>query len=47
MKYLVGKLSRLVACMALVVTMANVNSACFFFSHQPELPKNARCLRKF
>ena len=47
MKKMILKLSGVVASLALVITSANVNSACMFLVHQPELPKGAEKLRKF
>ena len=41
------KLSGMLAALALLVTTANVNSACFCLLHQPVLPNNAGKLRKF
>lgn len=35
------------ASLALMLTVFNANSACVFFYHQPELPKEAQSLRKF
>ena len=35
------------AALALAVTTANINSACMFITNQPELPSNAKKLRKF
>jgi cyclic lactone autoinducer peptide len=40
-------MSRIVSCLALMVTVMNVNSACFFLMHQPELPKDSDSLRKY
>lgn len=37
----------IVASLALFVTTANVNGACFLIAHQPELPDGAKKLRKF
>ncbi|MGN9165752.1 cyclic lactone autoinducer peptide [Tissierellaceae bacterium HCP3S3_D8] len=47
MKKMILKLSGVVASLALVVTFVNVNTACMFLAHQPELPKGAEKLRKF
>ena len=33
--------------LALAVVTANINAACTFLVHQPELPENAKKLRKF
>ena len=35
------------AALALTVTTVNVNSTWFWINNQPELPKNAKSLRKF
>lgn len=40
-------MSGLMASLALVVTMLNVNAACMCYAHQPELPEGAKKLRKF
>lgn len=40
-------LGKVFAALALFVTVTNVNSACMYISHQPELPQNAKKLRKF
>ncbi|WP_303864845.1 cyclic lactone autoinducer peptide [Alkalibaculum bacchi] len=47
MKKIIMKISGLVASLALMVTIANVNSSCMFVMHQPKLPKGAEKLRKF
>ena len=47
MNKLISKFGSLVACLALMVTVANVNSACYFLFHQPELPNGAKKFRKF
>ena len=47
MKKMILKLSGIAASLALVITSANVNTACMFLAHQPELPKGAEKLRKF
>ena len=36
----------IVASIALMVTMSNVNSNCIWLSHQPKLPEGADKLRK-
>lgn len=36
-----------VAMVALWMTTLNMNSACMFVAHQPELPEEAKHLRKF
>lgn len=35
------------AALALTITAVNVNSACFWIANQPELPDDAKSLRKF
>jgi cyclic lactone autoinducer peptide len=47
MKKLFRKYGALLASLSLAVTAINVNSACIFFAHQPELPKGAMKLRSF
>lgn len=47
MKNTLLKLSGIVASLALVITAFNVNSACVFLVHQPELPDEAKKLSKF
>ncbi|MEW8973712.1 MAG: cyclic lactone autoinducer peptide [Tissierellaceae bacterium] len=47
MKRIILKFSGVMASLALVVTFVNVNSACMFLAHQPEMPKGAEKLRKF
>ncbi|MGN1153729.1 MAG: cyclic lactone autoinducer peptide [Candidatus Gastranaerophilaceae bacterium] len=42
-----NKFGAIFAAMALVVTTVNVNSCCFWITNQPELPANAKKLRKF
>ena len=46
MKNLIYKLSGTVAGLALMATALNVNSACYYFIHQPELPQGAEKLSK-
>lgn len=38
---------KLAAKAAKAVVKKNANETCFFFAHQPKLPKDARKLRKF
>lgn len=38
---------KLLSIFALRTTRLNVNSACFAFAHQPELPESAKSLREF
>lgn len=33
--------------LAMMVTAMTVNSTCIYLTHQPELPQNAKKLRKF
>lgn len=47
MKKYIYQIATAVASLALMVTAFNVNSACMMFVHQPKLPENAKCLRKF
>ncbi len=46
MKKIMYKFGSAFASLALLVTVANVNSSCFFMAHQPELPKSANRLKK-
>lgn len=46
MKKLVYKFGSVIASLALMVTVANVNTSCFFMAHQPQLPKGAKQLKK-
>lgn len=41
------KLLKFVANVAFVMTLCNVNLACFYWVNQPEIPVNAKKLRKF
>ncbi len=43
----IWKLGSCVAAMAVMMTAVTANSACVWFSHQEELPKTAKNLRKF
>jgi cyclic lactone autoinducer peptide len=47
MNKLITKFSGLIATMALMVTVMNVNSACFLLYNQPEIPEDAKSLRRF
>jgi len=47
MKKFVRNFGGLIASTALVVTTLSVNTACFIWWHQPELPEGAKKLRKF
>lgn len=47
MKKYVIKFGTILAGFALMITALNVNSACLFVAHQPELPTGAGKLRKF
>lgn len=47
MKQMSLKLSGVLATVALLVTMANVNATCTCLIHQPKVPDNAKKLRKF
>lgn len=44
---LLVKLGTMVASLALLVTVSNVNSVCIGIAHQPELPEGAKDLRRF
>lgn len=46
MKNLLYKFGGAIASLALVVTALNVNSACYFYIHQPKLPEGAEKLSK-
>lgn len=46
MKKLVYRFGSVFASLALMITVANVNTSCFFMAHQPELPKGAQKLKK-
>ena len=46
MKRFFTKMATAVASLALVVTAASVNSLCFCWMHQPELPEGAEMLRR-
>lgn len=37
----------MITSIAFITTSMNVNSTCFFFANQPELPGSAKKLRKF
>ena len=47
MKNLIYKFGGAMASLALMVTVFNVNSACFMHIHQPKLPAGIEKLRKF
>lgn len=47
MKRMIFKMGTALASLALMVTALNVNTACMLFVHQPELPNNAKKLRRF
>lgn len=42
-----GVLGSLIALFALMVTTLTANSACMYIAHQPEMPAEAKKLRKF
>ncbi len=46
MNKIAEKCSKAVAGLALAVTKQNVNSTCMFVMYQPELPENAKMLKK-
>ena len=37
---------KVLSCMALMIAVSNVNSACFFNCYQPEIPDAAKKLKK-
>ena len=41
------KFDKILAAMAIMVTAANINSACLFITNQPKMPEKAKGLRKF
>ena len=45
-KFKQGKIMKVINCLALVLVAATANSACVFYFHQPEFPKEANFLRK-
>lgn len=47
MKKMIAKFGPMLAATALIVTTVSVNSACTWVGYQPELPKDAKKLRKF
>jgi len=47
MKNIFVKFAGVVAALALMVTAANVNTACVLVIHQPKLPEGAEKLRRF
>ena len=46
MKNIIVKFAGVIACLALMVTAANVNQVCMFVMHQPKLPQGADKLRR-
>lgn len=44
---LFAKFSTVFAALALTITSVNINSCCFWINNQPELPADAKKLRKF
>ena len=44
---IIFKFAGIIASLALMVTVANVNSVCMFIMHQPKLPEGADKLRRF
>lgn len=46
MKNLIARYGGVIAALALMVTAMNVNRACMFVIHQPELPEGAEKLRR-
>jgi cyclic lactone autoinducer peptide len=47
MKNVLFKLAGVVASAAMLITAFNMNSNCICIAHQPQLPANAKKLRKF
>lgn len=41
------KFDKILAAMAMMFTIANINSACLFITNQPKMPEKAKELRKF
>ena len=46
MNKIIYQLSKAIAGLALMITAANVNTACHFIVHQPQLPAGAEKLSK-
>ena len=46
MKNFMAKYAGVIAALALMVTAANVNSACLLIMNQPEMPEGAEKLRR-
>jgi len=47
MTKVIAKYGYVIATLAMLFTIANVNSTCLCWLHQPELPQGAEKLRKF
>lgn len=47
MKKIIIRYASLFTSLALVMVTYSANTACFFWSHQPEPPKNLKSFRKF
>lgn len=47
MKAFVQKYGHMLAALALVITTITANSTCTWLTYQPEMPENAKKLRKF
>lgn len=47
MNNFIARFGGLIATLALMVTVANVNARCAFIMHQPELPEGAEKLRRY
>lgn len=41
------RFGKILASLALLVTTMNANTTCIFITHQPELPEDAKKLRRF
>ncbi len=44
---IIKHMGRIMATLALTVTVLNMNVNCLFLVHQPEIPEEAKKLRKF
>lgn len=47
MKNTTKQFSEVVAKIALKVATISANTTCFYYAHQPKLPKSVQALRKF
>lgn len=46
MKNIFMKVSKVCIMLAMAFTTVAVNSTCYFLMYQPELPEDAKCLKK-